>query len=401
MLPYPDLRLAQEIMAERRRQAELDGWIRKLRTARTNGATRPGEAPPPLPPALSGLVLPDGTVAAAPPEAEGREREDVRLLVVQRARRRFEHHRFTELPALLRPGDLVVFNASQTLPASVPVRRPTDGSRVRLHFSTCLDASRERWVVEVRAAEGTRPLDDAVRPAERFEAPDGTIVELLHRYRGFARLWEAEVHGRAMELMNRFGEPVRYGYVEAPWPLSAYQTAVGEVPGSAEMPSAARPFTHRILWELRRRGVELAKVLLHTGLSSHELRSGQAGPGAVYPEWYEIPASSAVQIDRALRQRRRVVAVGTTVVRALESAARARWGRVRVEATSGWTELFIGPGYLPRVVGAVVTGLHAPQTTHLAMMAALADPELLRAAYVDAMARGYRWHEFGDLCLIE
>lgn len=350
------------------------------------------------------FVLPNEAAAAAPPEAEGRSRDDVRLLVIDRAAGRWRHARFVELSGFLRTGDLLVFNVSQTVPAALRARRAGDGGEVRLHFSTWLDGYEgrpgtlpERWVVEVRQADGSPLPDGHARPGDSFTIEPGARVELLKPYGKSRRYWEAAVSAPAFELMTRLGQPVRYGYVSQPWPLAAYQTEVGEVPGSAEMPSAARPFTGRVRWALRQAGVEFTGVLLHTGLSSEEVGGDHFGPDAVYPEWFAVPSSAAAQVSRALREGRRVIAVGTTVVRALESAPVGSDGIVAAE---GWTHLFISPDRPPRVVRGLVTGLHAPRSTHLAMLAAFVPPELVRAAYADALRAGYRWHEFGDLCLI-
>lgn len=350
------------------------------------------------------FVLPDEAAAGAPPEAEGRRRDDVRLLVIDRAAGRWRHARFVDLPRFLRAGDLLVFNVSQTVPAALGARRERDSASVRLHFSTRLDGYDnrfgtlpERWVVEVRQADGSPLPGGHARPGDSFVIEPGARVELLEPHRGSRRYWVAAVSAPAFELMARLGQPVRYGYVSGPWPLAVYQTEVGEVPGSAEMPSAARPFTGRIRWALRQAGVEFTGVLLHTGLSSEEVEGDHVGPDAVYPEWFAVPPSAAAQVSRALREGRRVIAVGTTVVRALESAPAGSDGIVAAE---GWTHLFVSPDRPPQVVRGLVTGLHAPRSTHLAMLAAFVPPELVRAAYADALRVGYRWHEFGDLCLI-
>ena len=350
------------------------------------------------------FMLPEEAAAAAPPEAEGRPRDDVRLLVIDRAEGRWRHARFTELPALLQAGDLLVFNVSQTLPAALRAERADTGEPVRLHFSNRLDGYDtptttlpEHWVVEVRRADGTPSPHGETRPGDSFIIGDVARVEVLEPFARSRRYWVAAVSASAFELMARLGEPVRYGYVSKPWPLAAYQTEVGEVPGSAEMPSAARPFTGRIRWALRQAGVEFTSVLLHTGLSSDEVEGDHVGLDSVYPEWFSVPPAAAAQVNRALREGRRVIAVGTTVVRALESAA---IGPREVAPVEGWTNLFVSPDRPPQVVRGLVTGLHAPRSTHLAMLAAFVPPEMLRTAYADALRSGYRWHEFGDLCLI-
>ncbi len=202
---------------------------------------------------------------------------------------------------------------------------------------------------------------------------------------GNRRLWTAEL--RTPDPLGDFlaahGEPVRYGYTAAPWPLSAYRTDHADTPGSAEMPSAGRPVTARVLRNLRRRGVGVATVVLHCGLSSPDRDEPP------YAEWYSVPPATMA----AVRGANRVIAIGTTVVRALESAART--GR-----PEGWTDLVIGPGQELSTVDGLLTGWHPPEASHLQMLAAVADESLLGASYAAAAAEGYLWHEFGDVHLI-
>jgi S-adenosylmethionine:tRNA ribosyltransferase-isomerase len=206
---------------------------------------------------------------------------------------------------------------------------------------------------------------------------------------GRRRLWTAELDTPAplRGWLVEHGQPVRYGYTAAPWPLSAYRTGHADTPGSAEMPSAGRPLTSRTFRRLRVRGVRTASVVLHCGLSSPDA----AEPP--YAEWLSVPRSTLEAVEQTRAAGGRVVAIGTTVVRALESVSRT--GR-----TDGWTDLVIGPGDRPSTVDGLLTGWHPPAASHLPMLAALADPELLRVSYQAALAGGYLWHEFGDVHLI-
>jgi S-adenosylmethionine:tRNA ribosyltransferase-isomerase len=302
-----------------------------------------------------------------------------------------------QLPAVLRPGDLVVLNTSDTLPAAVDGVTAT-GERVAVHLSTvdresgrttaeALRARRSRWVVELRRPSRRQGGEPSTVDREGVEVALGAArLTVGAPYQpGHRRLWTAELRtpGPLGEWLVAHGEPVRYGYTAGPWPLAAYRTDHADTPGSAEMPSAGRPVTTRVLRNLRRRGVEVATVVLHCGLSSPERDEPP------YAEWYSVPASTR----RAVRDAHRVIAIGTTVVRALEAAARSG-------QPEGWTELVIGPGDELSTVDGLLTGWHPPAASHLQMLAAVAAPGLLEASYAAAAEQGYRWHEFGDVHLI-
>jgi S-adenosylmethionine:tRNA ribosyltransferase-isomerase len=326
--------------------------------------------------AASGLSfeLPSALEAVAPPP----RRDAVRLLVAHRDDGRIEHRRFSDLPALLRPGDLLVVNVSATLPAAVAA----DGARI--HFSTRVPGRDHSWrVVEVRSEDGSRPR--RARAGERIKLRGGATLELVAPYLGGGRLMLGRLDppGPVEDYLRLHGEPIHYGYVPERWPLREYQNVYATTPGSAEMPSAGRPFTRRLIAQLAAAGVVMGKITLHAGVSSperHELP---------FPEQFEVPEVTARQIGRA---RGRVIAVGTTVVRALETTGG--------EAGSGWTNLVIGPERGVRVVDGLITGWHEPEASHLQMLEAIAGRELLRRSYEHALAGGYRWHEFGDSHLI-
>ena len=320
--------------------------------------------------------LPPSLEAYRPPLA----RDAVRLLVARRVEQTIEHRGFRELPELLDPGDVVVINVSATLPAAVTARRP----RVRIHFSTRAPGLDESWrVVEVRSADGSAPR--AGRAGELIELPGDATVELVAPYATGARLMLARFDaGEPLEAyLSIHGEPIRYGYVREGWPLVAYQNVYATTPGSAEMPSAGRPFTAEIIMRLVARGIEVVPITLHTGVSSPERHEPP------FAEEFEVPEATARAVGHA---QGRVIAVGTTVVRALETTAG--------EAGSGWTNLVIGPGHELEVVDGLLTGWHEPEASHLQMLEAIAGPELLRRSYERALAVGYRWHEFGDSHLI-
>jgi S-adenosylmethionine:tRNA ribosyltransferase-isomerase len=331
------------------------------------------------------FALPHELEAAAPP----RRRDDVRLLVA--APGRIRHARFVDLPHFLREGDVIVVNISATLPAALSGHR-RDGRRVTVHFAGELRG--QIWLVEVRPhRRATGPVAD-LQPDESISLPHGGVLRLQAPMpAGQHRMWRAQVlvEGGVVAYLGRVGRPIRYSYVPRPHPISAYQTVFGRVPGSAEMPSAGRPFTAELVTELATRGALLAPITLHTGVSSPE----QGEPPQ--PERFAVPAATAALVNHVRSLGARVVAVGTTVTRALESAADEDG---TVHAAEGWTDLVLGPRRPARVVSGLVTGWHAPGASHLQLLQAVAGSELVEAAYAEALRARYRWHEFGDSCLL-
>lgn len=334
------------------------------------------------------FILPPEREATAPPERRGIARDGVRLL-----RSGYEgvtHHVFRDLPDLLEPGDLVVINTSATLPAALDGRHP-DGRPAPVHFSTRLDDG--DWIVELRRPDGTGPVVDA-EPGERISLPGGVVLVLGERYPepSARRMWRAGV-APAREpaaYLARYGRPISYGYVPDRHPITDYQTVYATEPGSAEMPSAGRPFTHELLVRLVARGVSVAPVVLHAGVSSMERWEPPL------PEKFSVPGVTARLVNGTREAGGRVVAVGTTVVRALETVSAAGGALV---PGSGWTSLVLGPDRPARTVNGLVTGLHAPDASHLLLLEALGGPDLVRPAYEAAIERGYLWHEFGDSML--
>jgi S-adenosylmethionine:tRNA ribosyltransferase-isomerase len=325
--------------------------------------------------------LPEKLEAHEPPEARGLARDQVRLLVSHISDNRLEHRRFTDLPDVLRPGDLVVANDSATLAAALPASRQ-DGSPIRLHVSTRLPA--DLWVVEPRKIDAHED--------EVLSLPGGARARLLVPYTGSQRLWVARFDVDVTELLARYGRPIAYPYVRGEWPLDMYQTVYAGPPGSAEMPSAGRAFSPNVLERLAHGGIQFVTLTLHTGVASLE---GHEKP---YAEEYRVPECTARAVREAKADGRRVIAVGTTVVRALESAAIE--GDGEVIATHAWTELVISPESGVQVIDSLLTGFHEPKASHLAMLEAIAGRRHLESAYAAALQGEYLWHEFGDLHLI-
>ena len=335
------------------------------------------------------FVLPPGSEATAPPEARGLARDQVRLAVV--TAERTHHHEARELPVWLEPGDLLVVNTSATLPSALEVER--HGATWGLHVSAELDDG--AWVVELRRPDGAGP--GTPLPDEVIRLAGGVRLRVAEPHpTGQQRLWRATplpVVDRVAYL-RRHGTPIRYPYVHGRWPLEDLQNVYAAVPGSAEMPSAGRPLSREVLVDLMSAGVVVAPLVLHTGVASQESHEPPQ------PEWASVPASTARLVGLTRAHGGRVVAVGTTVVRALETAATAD-GLVR--AYDGWTSLVLGPRHPARVVSGLLTGLHAPEASHLDLLEAVAGRELVGRAYDDITAPGsprYLWHEFGDSMLL-
>ncbi|WP_326761209.1 S-adenosylmethionine:tRNA ribosyltransferase-isomerase [Streptomyces phaeochromogenes] len=355
------------------------------------------------------LRVPEELSARVPAEQRGQglDRDAVRLLVSRGTE--VSHHGFAELPGLLRAGDLLIVNTSPTLAAAVDGR--IGHARVVVHFSTRGDDG--RWAVEVRDPDGrgtTRARAGGPAGTE-VRLPGGVRLVLEEPLTGRSpRLWwgrvsepggrvpEADVPGPeadVLRLLGRHGRPIRYSYTERDQPLSAYQTVfalpAADGAGSAEMPSAARPFTARLVAALVSRGVQFAPVTLHTGVASAEAHEPP------YPERFAVPETSARLINAARAGDGRVVAVGTTAVRAVESATGAD-GVVR--AAEGWTDLVVTPERGVRVVDGLLTGLHEPEASHLLMLEAVAGRAAIDRGYEAALRGRYLWHEFGDVHLI-
>lgn len=356
-------------------------------------------------PVAAGLdfTVPATAIATTPAEQRGVARDGVRMLVAGPGR--LEHRVAADLPDILAPGDVLVVNDSRTLPASV-LGRTAEGEVVDVHLSTvhpeagstpaqALEAVSSEWIVELRRP---RLIGSKASYTDRTGAvvtlPNGGLLRVHgsnppgHRS---SRLWHSTVSTPKplVRYLAASGDPIRYDYVAQPWSITAYRTVFGNVPGSAEMPSAARPLTWRVLKRLEDKGIQVERITLHCGVSS--LESGDPP----YSEWFSVSDQTAAAVNSANADGRRVIAVGTTVVRALESASD---GIVR--ARSGWTDLMITPGYRASTVDGMLTGWHEPEATHLSMLEAVAGRDLLKASYREALEHGYLWHEFGDVHLL-
>jgi S-adenosylmethionine:tRNA ribosyltransferase-isomerase len=343
--------------------------------------------------------LPPELEAGQPPEARGLTRDAVRLMVSYRSNDHIVHARFSDLPNFLDPGDVVVINTSRTLNAALEAVR-AGGMPLVVHLSTRLPA--DLWLVEIRQPDrvASRPFDRA-RAGETLTLPAGASVTLHTPYRtdqrgqsqARVRLWVAtfDLPVPMEEYLAQHGFPIRYGYVRQAWPLAYYQTVYATEPGSAEMPSAGRAFTPELITQLVAKGVQIAPLVLHTGVASLEAHEPP------YEEFYRVSPETADLVNSARTRGKRIVAVGTTVVRALETVTDPEG---LTHPGEGWTRLVIKPDRPIRAINALLTGLHEPQASHLDMLQALAGSEHLRLTYAEALRERYLWHEFGDLHLI-
>jgi S-adenosylmethionine:tRNA ribosyltransferase-isomerase len=335
------------------------------------------------------FVIPEGREASLPAERRGLQRDQVRLLVATPGG--VSHHRFRDLPSILSPGDLIVINTSATVPAAV-LRQRDDGGRALVHVSAWLDAS--RWIVELRRDDNGGPDLTAVE-GEVVRLPGELTLTLRCPHPDSAswpsRLWVAEANPATdpVPYLAIHGQPIAYRHLAPGLALADHQTVYAREPGSAEMPSAGRPFSMKLLARVRAAGIGVAALTLHAGVSSPELHELPA------PERYAVPASTARLVAETHGAGRRVVAVGTTVVRALETVSPGGG----VHGGEGWTDLVLGPGRPARSVTGLITGLHPAEASHLLLLDAVAGSGLVDEAYAAAVERGYLWHEFGDSML--
>jgi S-adenosylmethionine:tRNA ribosyltransferase-isomerase len=344
--------------------------------------------------------LPPELEASAPPEARGLRRDQVRLMVSNYSTDHTEHTRFYNFHKFLNEGDVVVINTSRTRNSALLATRE-DGTLLELHLSIHLD--HDLWTVEIRSmdeAGKTKHFDD-VQVGETLKLPGAAKATLQEPYvsdcgdntKQSETLWLARIEfpEAVDEYLTRDGFPIRYNYVKERWPLSFYQTVYATEPGSAEMPSAGRPFTSRLLKRLGSKGIKIAPLILHTGVSNIDTHEPP------YKEYYRVTPETAQIVNEARSSGKRILAVGTTVIRALETVTN---GEGKTHSGEGWTCLVITPQRGVRAVNALLTGMHEPEASHLAMLEALAGKSHIKIAYEEALRKAYLWHEFGDLHLI-
>ena len=341
------------------------------------------------------FTLPPELAAKEPPERRGIARDQVRLMVSDRTTDLLQHTQFNHLGQFLRRGDLLVFNSSRTLPASLKGCDISGSPCLEIRLAQHL--ADDSWLALLLCQQGN-PFACGLQSGMQLHFGQGLTATVSDRNLTIPRLWNLRFSKSGTELIDllyRLGEPVRYEYVSAPWDLDYYQTVYAKEPGSAEMPSAGRAFTWKLLFELKRQGIETAYILLHTGLSSYmdDELDAQHPPSE---EEYLISEAVAQKINQTRQAGGRVIAVGTTVVRALESVATP----IGIRAERGYTRLHIDQNHQLRAVDGLLTGMHEPEASHLDLLTAFLPAPKIQSAYQEAVQQGYLWHEFGDLHLI-
>lgn len=332
--------------------------------------------------------LPDELNASHPPEKRGLRRDHVRMMVLDRTTGEFRHDQFNHLPNYLKPGDLIILNNSRTIPAALK------GTWVR-------QLEQMAGQVEVRLAKRRNEdtwdaliIANVVNIGDNFHFSTELSATIIGTYDN-SPLKTIQFSKTGADLFNTIyslGEPIRYEYINEPWALDYYQTVFGSHPGSVEMPSAGRAFSWELLFTLMQGGVQIEYIQLHTGLSYFPDEEFETSPDDNYED-YHISERTMQKILETKASGKRVIAVGTTVVRALESAARNN-------ALSGSTNLYINRHSNLKMVDGMITGLHEPKASHLEMLSAFISEQHLLCAYDEAIKSRYLWHEFGDMNLI-
>ncbi|MBE9169737.1 S-adenosylmethionine:tRNA ribosyltransferase-isomerase [Pleurocapsales cyanobacterium LEGE 06147] len=342
------------------------------------------------------FALPPELSAQAPAERRGIARDAVRLLIIHRDSFEVEHSRFDRLGTFLRPDDLLVFNSSRTLPAILNGCAIPNGPCLQVRLAQRLPD--DTWLA-LLLCQRSNSFDCGLQSGLELKFGQNLTATVGDRDPNIPRLWQLRFSQSGTALMNllyRLGQPIRYEYVAAPWDLDDYQTVYAKEPGSAEMPSAGRAFTWKLLFDLKRRGIETTDIVLHTGLSSY-MDDELDARHPVSEEAYFISEAAAKKINQTRQAKGRIIAVGTTVVRALESASD---GQGQIKPGQGYTRLHITADRALQTVDGLLTGLHEPQASHLDLLAAFLPPAIIQSAYTQAIQQGYLWHEFGDLNLI-
>ncbi|WP_257351223.1 S-adenosylmethionine:tRNA ribosyltransferase-isomerase [Pseudalkalibacillus decolorationis] len=336
--------------------------------------------------------LPGELNASIPAERRGVNRDHVRLMILDRNNGNTYHDQFYKLENYLKVGDLLVLNTSRTLPAAFTVElKRAKGVNVKdVELRLAQRKSNSVWkvlVVGQTVQQGDElTFSPTLRARVRTCNPKSPLVTISFSKRG----------NDLYDQLYKLGEPIRYEYIKENWTLDYYQTVYGTVPGSVEMTSAGRAFSWEMLFRLKKKGIQIATITLHTGLSYFLNDQWKVGPAESLEE-YEVPGDTAELIRKTKEQGGRVIAVGTTVVRALESAVD---GNGRSISQKGWTNLHIHGDFELQIVDGLITGFHEPEASHLDMLSAFVPQLILKTAYKEAVDQRYLWHEFGDMNLI-
>lgn len=334
------------------------------------------------------FYLPEELNASHPPEKRGVRRDHVRMMVLNRATGETKHDHFFHLGEYLQPGDLVIANNSRTIPAVLQAQWSRNNEPIALKVEVRLARRRHEdiWdalVVANPVIPGDQLVFSPELSATVIADKENSPLKIIHFTKKGTELFN---------IIYALGEPIRYEYIEQPWDLDYYQTIFASHPGSVEMPSAGRAFSWELIFKLKRKNILLDFIQLHTGLS-YLLDDNWNQTPEDNEEEYHISERTMERILQTKASGKRVIAVGTTVVRALESAARNG-------ALSGLTTLYIDNHYSLKIADGIITGFHEPQASHLDMLSAFVSEKHLLQAYDQAIDAGYLWHEFGDMNLI-
>lgn len=362
-------------------------------------------SPPPF-----SFKLPPELAAKEPPERRSIARDEVRLMVVNRKNYEIEHSHFYSIGKFLRVGDLLVFNSSRTIPASLIGYGVLLGRIFVIEARLAEHLSDDTWLALLLChsaavgSNGSDKCDDdlllaGLQNGMEIQFGHGLIATIYDHDNNIHKLWRirfSKSGTELIELLYRLGQPIRYEYVSRPWDLDYYQTIYAREPGSAEMPSAGRAFTWKLLLGLKRHGVKMGYISLHTGLSSYMDDAVDLQHPASEEE-YSVNHATAELINKTHSQGGRVIAVGTTVVRTLESVSN---NNGNVNAGHGYTRLHITANHKLKTVDSLLTGFHEPEASHLDLLTAFLTAGRIHKAYDEAIRKGYLWHEFGDVNLI-
>ncbi len=332
--------------------------------------------------------LPERLIAQRPAD----RRDAARLLVVRRDAQQLEHRHIHDLPVLLNAGDRLVLNDTKVLPARLIGRRESTGGKWEGLYLRSLDTGEWELMAKTRGYP---------KPGERIITDTGLSFILTGRTPDKHWLLRPEAEGTAIELLARYGSIplppyIRKGRGDAP-DVERYQTVYAAVPGSVAAPTAGLHFTPELLAELESKGISRSHVTLHVGLGTFApIQAADPTKHEIHAEWCEVPPMTVAEIATTKAAEGKVIAVGTTSARSLESAAATG----ELNAYSGETKLFLHPPYSFRVLDGLLTNFHLPRTTLLLLVQALAGSELLRRAYEEAIRRDYRFYSYGDAMLV-
>jgi S-adenosylmethionine:tRNA ribosyltransferase-isomerase len=331
-------------------------------------------------------TLPEERIATYPPE----ERGSTRLIVLDRAAQSITHSAYAALHEQLRPGDLLVLNNSKVIRARLIAHKPT-GARIELMLLEKHEGEQNLALYRGRLKDGDRLLAHGAELV--VEAlPDDGVARLSCATANLTDLFEAHGSVPIPPYLKRDAEELD---------RERYQTVFADLPGSVAAPTASLNLTDELLDKVRAKGVAIAHVTLHVGLGTFlPIRSESFEEHVMHREFYTIPESSARKIGEAKAAGRRVVAVGTTVTRALEHAAPRLLGSDFTQEVSGEADIFIYPGYTFQIIDALLTNFHAPRSTVLMLTAAFAGTELLKRAYQEALDNNYKFLSYGDSMFI-